>query len=122
MRHRAELTLEALDLVAARFRVLAEPLRLRILQRLQRGECSVTELAELLQTTQPNVSKHLKLLLVAGLVARRQDKNTAFYSLADPTVFELCDLVCARLHDRLSAQAEALEAPRRTDRRARARA
>jgi ArsR family transcriptional regulator len=117
---RKELSTQALELVAERFRVLAEPLRLRLLQRLQHGECSVGELAELLQTTQPNASKHLKLLFGAGLVARRQDKNTVYYSLADPTVFELCELVCSRLHDRLLTQAEALELPRRAARRARA--
>jgi DNA-binding transcriptional ArsR family regulator len=120
MRSHRELSPEALELVAARFRVLAEPVRLRLLQRLEQGECSVTELAELLETTQPNVSKHLKLLQAAGFVARRQEKNTAFYSIADPTVFELCDLVCARLHDRLAAQAEAFEPPRRAPRRTRA--
>jgi DNA-binding transcriptional ArsR family regulator len=118
---RPELSEEALELVAARFRVLSEPLRLRILQRLQRGECSVGELAELLGTTQPNVSKHLKLLQTASFVARRQDKNSALYSLTDPTVFELCDLVCSRLHQRFLAQAEALEPPRRAARRPRAR-
>jgi ArsR family transcriptional regulator len=118
MGHR-ELSPQALELVAARFRVLGEPLRLRVLQRLSGGECSVTELAELLDTTQPNISKHLKLLQTAGFVARRQEKNTAFYSLADPSVFELCDLVCSRLHERLAAQAEALEPPRRVGRRAR---
>jgi DNA-binding transcriptional ArsR family regulator len=122
MKSRSELSPEALELVAARFRALAEPLRLRVLQRLQRGESSVGELAELLGTTQPNISKHLKLLQAAGFVARRQEKNSAFYSLTDPTVFELCDLVCSRLHERLLAQAEAIEPPRRSARRPRARA
>jgi ArsR family transcriptional regulator len=116
-----ELSPEALELVAARFRVLAEPLRLRLLQTLERGERAVTALAELLDTTQPNVSKHLKLLQAAGFVSRRQDKNTAFYSLADPTVFELCDLVCTRLHERLAAQAVSLGAPRRAPARSRRR-
>lgn len=113
------LSTEALELVAARFRVLGEPLRLRILQMLEEGECSVTELAELLGTTQPNASKHLKLLNEVGLVARRQEKNTAFYSLADDTVFELCELICSRLEQRLSAQVEAFRQPNRRARHTR---
>lgn len=104
---------QALLLVAARFRVLGEPLRLAILQRLSAGECSVNELAAGLGTTQPNVSKHLKLLQQADLVARRQEKNTVFYSLADETVFQLCDLVCDRLKERFEAQADALGRPAR---------
>lgn len=104
---KTQLSPEALELVAAQFRVLGEPVRLRILQRLQEGECSVTELVQLLETTQPNVSKHLKLLQETGLVARRQEKNTAYYSVADETVFALCDLVCSRLQERLAAQAGA---------------
>ena len=105
---KTQLSPEALELVAARFRVLGEPVRLRILQRLQEGECSVMELVHLLETTQPNVSKHLKLLQETGLVARRQEKNTAYYSVADDSVFALCDLVCSRLQERLAAQAGAL--------------
>jgi ArsR family transcriptional regulator len=103
----------ALALVAARFRVLGEPLRLRLLQHLQGGELSVGELTERLGTTQPNVSKHLRLLGEAGLVARRQDGNTAYYSIADETVFALCDLVCARLAEQLEAAAQALPPRRR---------
>jgi DNA-binding transcriptional ArsR family regulator len=108
---------EALELVAARFRVLGEPLRLRLLQQLTLGERSVSELAGLLTTTQPNVSKHLKVMQGAGLVSRRPDKNTAYYSIADDSVFTLCDIVCRRLADRFVAQAQAL-AGRRPRRRA----
>jgi ArsR family transcriptional regulator len=100
------MTTESLGLVAGRFKVLSEPLRLRLLQTMERGELSVGKLAEKLGTTQPNVSKHLKVLQDAGLVARRQEGNTAWYSIADPTVYQLCDLVCSSLRDRLEAQAE----------------
>jgi ArsR family transcriptional regulator len=99
---------QALELVAARFRVLGEPVRLRLLQEITFGERSVSELAEVLETTQPNVSKHLKVLAEAGLVARRQEKNTVYYSVADDSVAELCDIVCNRLAARLSSQAVAL--------------
>lgn len=99
---------EALELVAARFRAMGEPLRLRILQELESGELSVSALAEKIDSTQPNASKHLKILQDAGLLKRRQQGNSAFYSIADPVVFELCDTICSRLRDRLEAQVGAL--------------
>ena len=109
-RTRPTLSWEALELVAARFRAMSEPQRLRILQRLEGGECSVSQLAASLGATAPNVSKHLKVLLDAGILHRRQQGNSAYYAIADPMVFELCDMICSRLHDRLEAQAGALRA------------
>ncbi|HUF16527.1 MAG TPA: metalloregulator ArsR/SmtB family transcription factor [Thermoanaerobaculia bacterium] len=112
MRH-AEMSPEALKLVAARFRVLAEPVRLGILQALESaGECSIGELAESLNLSQPNVSKHVKILLEAGLVARRQEGNTVYCSIGDDSVFELCDVVCSSIRDRLTAQSAVLERTR----------
>ena len=101
---------EALEMVAARFRAMGEPLRLRILQELETGEQSVSALALSVGSTQPNVSKHLRILQDAGLLERRQQGTSAFYSIADPMVFELCDLVCSKLRDRLEAQVGALNA------------
>jgi len=109
-RPRQLLTWEALELVAARFRAMGEPLRLRIVQQLESGEQSVSALAENVGTTQPNVSKHLKVLQDAGLLKRRQQGNSVYYSIADPMVFELCEMICSRLHDRLEAQVGALKA------------
>ena len=88
---------EVLEHVAARFKVLSEPLRLLILQQLETGKLSVNELAASVGSTQPNVSKHLKLLQDEGLIARRKDGNAVYYSIADPSVFELCDVVCGSL-------------------------
>jgi DNA-binding transcriptional ArsR family regulator len=102
------LTREGFELVAARFRAMGEPLRLRILQELESGEQSVSALAECAGSTQPNVSKHLKILQDAGLVKRRQQGTTVYYSIADTMVFELCDMICSRLRDRLEAQVGAL--------------
>ena len=104
------MTGEALELVAARFRAMGEPLRLRILQELQGGERSVSALAKRVGSTQPNVSKHLKVLQEAGMLKRRRQGNAAFYSIADAMVFELCDMICSRLRDRLEAQVGALGA------------
>jgi len=105
---RQPMTWEALELVAARFRAMGEPLRLRILQQLEHGESSVSALADKVGSTQPNVSKHLKILQDAGLLKRRQQGNSALYSIADPMVFELCELICSRLRERLEAQVGAL--------------
>ena len=103
------MTPEALELVAARFRAMGEPLRLRILQQLEAGEMSVSALAARIGSTQPNVSKHLKILQDAGLLRRRPQGNSAYYSIADPMVFELCEMICSRLRERLEAQVGALE-------------
>jgi DNA-binding transcriptional ArsR family regulator len=109
-RPRQRLTWDALELVAARFRAMGEPLRLRMLQELEGGEQSVSALAESVESTQPNVSKHLKILQDAGLVKRRQQGTTVYYSIADEMVFELCEMICSRLRDRLEAQVGALRA------------
>ena len=100
-----KMTGESIDLVAGRFKVLAEPVRLRILQVLEGGERSVGSLADELDTTQPNVSKHLRILQESGFVSRRQEGNTVYYAISDPCVYELCDLVCRSLRERFSAQA-----------------
>lgn len=109
-RPRPRLRWDALELVAARFRAMGEPLRLRMLQELEGGEQSVSALAESVESTQPNVSKHLKILQDAGLVKRRQQGTTVYCSIADEMVFELCEMICSRLRDRLEAQVGALKA------------
>lgn len=106
MRRRHTLPPEAVDLVAARFRVLGEPIRIRILQELQGGEKSVGQLVEAVGSTQPNVSKHLRILQEAGLVGRRQEGTVVYCSVADPAVFDLCDAVCSSIEARLAAGAK----------------
>jgi len=94
---------EAIEQVAERFRVLGEPTRLRLLDAMRHGERSVGDLVEAMDAGQANVSKHLRLLHAAGLVGRRREGTTVYYHLSDPSVFQLCDLVCGRLeatHDR----------------------
>lgn len=91
-----------LELVAERFRVLADPLRLRLLSSLSGGEKSVAELVEASGASQANVSKHLGVLLRAGLVTRRKEGLYVFYAAADQTVYEICDVVCGSLKTWLS--------------------
>jgi ArsR family transcriptional regulator len=102
-----ELSDEALSLIASRFRLLGEPLRLKILNALRDRELSVTELVEATGAGQANVSKHLGLLLTGGLVARRKEGNLSYYYIADETIFHLCEIVCGSLGERLAAQRDA---------------
>jgi DNA-binding transcriptional ArsR family regulator len=83
-----------IELVAQRFRVLGEPMRIKLLDRLRQGDATVSELQDALGASQQNVSKHLGILLNAGMVARTKDGNHSRYSISDPDVFELCDQVC----------------------------
>ena len=113
-----QMTREALGLVAERFRALGEEMRLMILQTLENGEMSVSALAVKVGSNQPNISKHLKVLQDVGLVSRRQMGTNAYYSIADEMVFDMCEMVCSRLRDRLEAQMGALGGPALTRKRA----
>jgi len=82
------------ELVAKRFRVIGEPMRIRLLDHLRTGEATVQELTEAVTASQQNVSKHLAVLHDAGIVARRKEGTQVFYRVLDPGVFELCETVC----------------------------
>jgi DNA-binding transcriptional ArsR family regulator len=97
MRRKKKMTPETIGLIANRFKVMSDAMRLQILHELQAGERSVTQIVEMLAASQPNVSKHLKILQEAGLVTRRQEGNTVFYSIADASIFEMCEVVCNSL-------------------------
>lgn len=100
----------ALAHVADYFRALSEPLRLKILNELRRGPRNVNQLTQMLACSQANVSKHLGVLSRFGLVARDAQGTAAYYRIADPAVYELCDLVCGRMANHLKSQADALHA------------
>ena len=100
------LSAELIELIARRFRVLGDPSRIRLLGLLSRGEASVQQLTEMLGTTQQNVSKHLGVLLQAGLVDRRKLGNFVYYSVADESVFALCELVCGSLAEQVESLRE----------------
>ena len=101
---------EAIAAVARRFAILSEPMRLRLLQCLMPGEMSVNALAEAAVGTQANVSRHLQTLADAGMVERRKEGLQVFYSIADPTIFQLCDLVCGSLEKHLAQRANLFRA------------
>jgi DNA-binding transcriptional ArsR family regulator len=91
------LTLEMIELIAERFRALAEPARLHIMQALRSGEKTVGDLVEATGLGTANVSKHLQLLYAAGFVTRRKEGLYVYYGLAGEDVFRLCDIMCGRL-------------------------
>lgn len=89
----AELT----ELMARRCRLLGEPMRIRLLDRLRDGEANVHELADGLDASQQNVSKHLTLLAEGGVLSRRKEGTHVYYRVADDAVFVLCEQVCGSL-------------------------
>ena len=90
-------------LIAERFRALSEPTRIKLLDRLREGETTVFELADLIGTTQQNVSKHLGVLQRSGIVARRKQGNFAYYRIVDEGVLALCEAVCGSLQEQIKA-------------------
>jgi DNA-binding transcriptional ArsR family regulator len=87
----------ALEMVAQRFRALADPTRLRILQTLFDGELNVRQIGDCVGTSQANVSRHLAGLMEQGLLSRRREGLYSYYSIADPSIYALCELVCSSL-------------------------
>ena len=89
------------ELIAQRFRVLGEPMRIKLLDSLRDGAASVGELQDAVGASQQNVSKHLGVLHQAGMVSRSKRGTSAVYEIADDSVFELCDHVCGGLRRQL---------------------
>ncbi len=81
-------------------------MRLRLLHLLRDEEKCVQELVEATQTSQANVSKHLKVMWQAGILSRRSEGTCAYYRVEDEMIFELCNRVCDRLATRLEQQAK----------------
>lgn len=93
---------ELVELITARFKLLSEPMRIRILDQLREGEQSVGSLAEILDTSQQNVSKHLQALYAGGAVDRRKDGNTVYYGIADESLLAVCEAVCDGIEQRIA--------------------
>ncbi len=83
-----------MELIAERFRVLGEPMRIKLLNALREEELSVSELCAATGASQQNASKHLAILHQVGMVERSKDGNLTRYAISDPAVFELCEIVC----------------------------
>ena len=98
---------DAIELIAARFRVLGEASRLKLIHALDGGERSVNELTAAAGLTQANASRHLQTLTDAGILKRRKQGLQVLYSIADPGIFNLCEHVCGSLQQRIEAHAQA---------------
>jgi DNA-binding transcriptional ArsR family regulator len=90
------LTDEELDGVAVHFRLLGEPMRLKILQAVCEEPLSVNDIVAAVGATQANVSKHLSLLAAAGILSRKKDGQSVYYGLKDELTLKLCELVHGR--------------------------
>ena len=108
---RAVLSHEAIELIARRFAVLSEPLRLRLIHALFDGEKNVNALVADTGGTQANISRHLHTLTHANILARRKEGLQVYYSIADPSIVKLCEFVCGGLERQLAKQAGAFSTP-----------
>jgi len=90
------------ELIAQRFRVLGEPMRIKLLDALRDGESTVGELVDRLGASQQNVSKHLGVLHQAGIVTRTKQGTFVRYAIADAGVFQLCEQVCGGLRQQVT--------------------
>ena len=100
-------------LIAQRFRVIGEPMRIRVLDALRDGPLSVNELTDALGASQQNVSKHVGVLAQAGIVGSEKDGTRVRCFIADPSVFELCEIVCGGLRQQVAEVDQLLTGPAR---------
>lgn len=107
-RRKPPLAPELVEVVAERFKALAEPARLNILNVLRDGERTVSEIMEATGLGQANASKHLQQLHALGFVTRRKAGLYVHYGLADEDVFRLCDIMCGRLASEADRRRELL--------------
>jgi DNA-binding transcriptional ArsR family regulator len=91
---------ELIDRIAEIFKVMSEPMRLKILDSLRHGEKNVSELIKLTGSQQANVSKHLGIMKKAGVVTARRKGLNIYYSLKEKRFFTICDSVCEYLAKR----------------------
>lgn len=85
--------------IAAWFKLLGEPMRLKILQSICHQPRTVNDIVEATGSTQANVSKHLALLATAGILQREKDGQCVYYGMKAKLVVQLCELVQAQLAD-----------------------
>ncbi|AFY78138.1 MAG: helix-turn-helix transcriptional regulator [Hydrococcus sp. C42_A2020_068] len=95
--------------VADYFKVLSEVSRLQILSCLRSGAMNGKEITEATGLGQANLSKHLKALTQAGIISRQPQGVSVYYEIADPMIFDLCELVCDRISNQMQQRAKEFE-------------
>ena len=98
-----------LEPVAEYFKMLSEVSRLQILSCLRAGPMNGKDIIEATGMGQANLSKHLRALTQAGILSRQPQGVSVYYEIADPIIFELCELVCDRITNQLQKQAKEFE-------------
>lgn len=101
---------EAVELIAAELKVMAEPNRIRLMELLNQGDATVQELSDQLATTHQNVSKHLGVLYHAGFVSRKREGNSVRYSLIDWTGWWVVEQIGRNIAERLGSRHQRLTA------------
>jgi len=86
-----------LEWIAGRFKLLGEPMRLRILQTVCRQPRMVNDIVVATGSTQANVSKRLSLLATAGILQRRKAGQCVYYGMKDQLAVKLCELIRAHV-------------------------
>ena len=104
--------------VARYFGVLSEPTRLKILHTICQDERSVSAIVAATGATQTNVSRHLALMLAAGVVSRRRAGNVVYYRVAEPEFVDICRTVCVQIASRIDEQKPLQAGPAAVRRRA----
>lgn len=99
VKKKRSLTDAELDCIALHFRLLGEPMRLKILQAVCAGPRTVNDIVTAVDATQANVSKHLSLLASAGILTRQKDGQCVYYGLKDELTLKMCELVHQQLSD-----------------------
>ena len=92
---------DLVELIARRFRAIAEPMRIKLLDQLRDGEATVGQLSDAVGASQQNISKHLAVLADAGILGRRKEGNHVYYRIVDEGVLTLCEEVCGSVHQQL---------------------
>jgi DNA-binding transcriptional ArsR family regulator len=102
-----DLSDQALELIARRFKALSEASRLKLIHALRAGELTVSELVAETGLTQANTSRHLQVLIDSGILQRRKEGLNVYYAIADKGIFELCETVCGSVQQRLGRHVRA---------------
>jgi ArsR family transcriptional regulator len=95
---------EFLKMLAARFKVMGDPTRLKILMALRDGQKTVSELVDIVKSSQANTSRHLQVLAQAGIVSRNKSGLYVYYFIADPKIFDICEQVCGSVRNHVTKQ------------------
>ncbi len=96
-------------MIAERFRVIGDPMRIRLLDRLREQSSTVGELQTALGSSQQNVSKHLGILHRAGIVSRTREGTAVRYAIADASVFAICEIACGGIRQQIDEMADVLD-------------